>query len=457
MLDKIRNYINKNNMIKQDEKIIVGVSGGADSVCLLFILCQLYGVDNIVGVHINHMLRGDDANKDEEYVVSLCGKLGIEIITFRKDILDMANSLGISTEEAGRKYRYECFNIVAADKDCEKIAVAHHKNDLAETVIFNMIRGSGLQGVAGIPSARGNIIRPLLDVSREEIENYLIEQNISYRIDETNNENDYTRNKIRNIILPQMIDINSSAIEHINQFADTAKEYIEYVDDIINSIYSDIVTIKEGRYYVDINKINEHPELIKKKVLYRVIVSIANKAKDITNAHVISVMELLDNEVGKQVNLAYGIVGKRQYTDVVLYIKREEVSLADIVLDEEITEYCNGDVRIKVRKFEYSSDYEIPKKQYTKAFDCDKIKFNLHFRSFKDEDYIIINNSGNRKKINRLFIDNKIPAIERENTLVIADGDSVLWALGIRASEGYKIDETTRTVIEIEYSTKEND
>ncbi len=455
MLDKIRNYINENNMIKQDEKIVVGISGGADSVCLLVILCQLYGSDKIVGVHINHMLRGDDANQDEEYVVNLCSKLGIELVAFRQDILEMASSLGISTEEAGRKYRYECFNKVAKDKGCEKVAVAHHKNDLAETVLFNIIRGSGLQGVTGMPLARGNIIRPLLDVSREEIEKYLVEQNISYKIDKTNNENDYTRNKIRNIILPQMIEINSGAVEHINQVANTAKEYIEYVDDIINNIYSNIVTFERGKHYISVEELNKHPELIQKKILYKVIVSIANKAKDVTNAHVMSVMELLDKEAGKQVNLAYGIVAKKQYTNILLYIENEEELLGDMVLDDNSTEYWNGDTCIKIRKFEYSSDYEIPKKQYTKAFDYDKIKFNLHFRYFKDEDYIIINNDGNKKKLNRLFIDNKIPALERKNILVIADGNSVLWVLGIRASEEYKIDEATRTIIEIEYNTKE--
>jgi len=185
IIDKVNNFILDNHMISTGDRIVLGLSGGADSVCLLILLldiCSRYGLGSkdIYAVHINHKIRGEEADEDMEFARKLCQEKQVNFIAFSKDIVALAKEEGISTEEAGRRFRYECFDKVAGEYGCTKIAVAHNKNDMAETVVFNMLRGTGLRGMSGIKPVRGNIIRPLLNITREEIIEYLREKDNFY-------------------------------------------------------------------------------------------------------------------------------------------------------------------------------------------------------------------------------------------------------------------------------------
>ena len=223
---KVIDYIRKYNMFDGVDHCVCGVSGGADSVSLLTILARyrkMLGITLHV-VHINHMIRGKEADSDQTYVEDLCSGYGIECISRNIDVVSMAVDMGLTVEEAGRRARYDTFEQIRSlyESEGSVIAVAHNQNDVAETVIFNMARGTGLGGMKGITPVRNNVVRPILCCAREEIEDYLSRNNIPYCTDSTNNEDDYTRNKIRHKVLPVLMDVNEQAVSHICAMAQLA-------------------------------------------------------------------------------------------------------------------------------------------------------------------------------------------------------------------------------------------
>ena len=207
MICKVKNTIEKHRMLENITSVAVGVSGGADSMCLLHILSKLKEEYSIIlkAVHINHGIRGDEAMRDENAVRAYCEKAGIELLVFHKDIPYLAKKMGLGEEECGRQVRYECFS----EAHCDAVATAHSLSDSIETLIFNLSRGTGTKGLCGIPPVRdGNIIRPLIDCTREEIENYCKENGVPYVTDSTNLTDDYKRNYIRHKIVPALSEVN---------------------------------------------------------------------------------------------------------------------------------------------------------------------------------------------------------------------------------------------------------
>lgn len=243
-MDKVIKTIEKYNLIKNGDKIVVGVSGGPDSICLLHILNSLkdkYNIQLFVA-HVNHLIR-ENAKIDEEYVKNICEKLDIPIYIEHIDVLNIAKKEKISTEEAGRDARYKFFDKVLQNTNSNKIAIAHNSNDKAETIIMNILRGSGISGLKGIEAQRDDkYIRPLIECSRTEIEEYCKENNLNPRHDESNDENIYNRNKIRNVVIPYIKnEFNNNIINTINRLSEVATEENEYINKIVEKEYNNIV------------------------------------------------------------------------------------------------------------------------------------------------------------------------------------------------------------------------
>ncbi|MGN0435697.1 MAG: tRNA lysidine(34) synthetase TilS, partial [Wujia sp.] len=330
LLQNAYNYIKEHKMLLPDDRIVIGLSGGADSVCLLLVLNALknrLGIseDGLVAVHINHLIRGDEAEADREFAEKLCDRLGIEFIAYSKDIPAYAREKSCSVEEAGRMYRYQCFEEAAALRKCSKIAVAHNKNDVAETVLFNLVRGTGIKGLGGIPAVRGRIIRPLLFATRMEIEEYLKECNESYRVDSTNNGTDYDRNKIRHIILPVMSEINASAVEHICQVAELAEESYTYVDRIVQERLEKLSQQfgDDGSLAISRAELLKESEPVRRQLIHEIIGRSCGHKKDITGRHIRAVEELLEQQTGKQLELPYGLRVRVSY-DHLIFSRTEE-------------------------------------------------------------------------------------------------------------------------------------
>lgn len=258
MKNKILTYINKENLLKRREKVIVTCSGGADSIFLLHILCKL-GFECIVA-HCNFHLRGDESDRDENFVRDFCNKDGLTLLVEHFDTTAYAAENKLSIEMAARELRYNWFEKIRAEYNAGAIAVAHHSDDSIETILLNLLRGTGLKGICGIRPRNGYIVRPLLCVNRKEIEEYLAEQGIGYITDSTNLENEYTRNKIRNIVMPILREINpqidSVMLSNAENFAAAENIY----KNVVEKEKSSAVTVIDDSYIVDLKVVNKFSE-----------------------------------------------------------------------------------------------------------------------------------------------------------------------------------------------------
>lgn len=303
-MDKVIKTIEKYNLIQNGDKIVIGVSGGPDSICLLHILNSLkekYNLQLFVA-HINHMIR-ENAKIDEEYVVQFCKKIDVPVFVAHIDVVDMAKQEKMSTEEAGRNVRYSFFDEVLKKTASNKIAIAHNSNDKAETVIMNILRGSGISGLKGIEPKRDNkYIRPLIETSREEIENYCKENNLETRHDESNDENVYNRNKIRNIVIPYIKkEFNNNIINTINRLSAVATEESEYINKIVEKEYNNIC-ICEEKDVIELNlkKFNTLDMVIKRRLILYTTQKINHHTKGIEKTNIEDIIKLCNNNIGNK-------------------------------------------------------------------------------------------------------------------------------------------------------------
>lgn len=460
MLEQVRKTIEEFHMAEAGDKIIVGVSGGADSICLLTVLRELSEVMSLRlhVVHINHMLR-KEAQEEEEYVKEICRQQQIPCTVFHQDMRTYAKELGCSVEEAGRIYRYECFETVCQREKGQRIAVAHHQNDRVETLLFHMIRGSGMRGMGSIPAVRGKIIRPLLYISRQEIESYLSRQQIRYYMDASNTSEEYTRNLVRHKVIPVLERVNDQAVAHMGEISDLAEAYWNYVEEQAKTLEQTWVRVEGNTLVLPLEAAKGQPKLLMQHLIYRMLVHVSGSAKDLEQQHVEQVWKLLNKSVGKQITLPYGMCAVRKYEEICIQkeveIAQKElrgmepvpISLSGITRLEHI-----GEVECRIQKMD--ADLEISKKLYTKMLDYDRINGTLCIRNPMPGDYFIVNEQGERKKLSRFFIDNKVPKEKRQSILVLADGSRIHWIIGMRISEDLKITQSTKQVLHIEFRYK---
>lgn len=305
MEEKILKTIKNHNLIENKDKIVIGVSGGPDSITLLNVLLKIKEkkiIDfDMVVCHVNHMIR-EEALEDEEYVVNFCKKNYIRYFVKRVEVEKIAKQEKISTEEAGRKVRYAFFDEVLKNENANKIATAHNKNDNAETVLMNIIRGSGTSGLNGIQCKRRNLIRPLIECNREEIEQYCEENNLNPRIDKTNFENNYTRNKIRNLLIPYIKEnFNPNIIEAINRLSDLSKQENEYFEKKTKEIYKELLEEKEKEYIsLNLKKFNLLETVIKSRLLLYTINELLGTKNGIEKKHIEDIIKLCSNNIGNK-------------------------------------------------------------------------------------------------------------------------------------------------------------
>ena len=305
--EKVLDTIKKYELISNGDKLVLGVSGGPDSMCMLNILKEIKenGILNfeITVAHMNHMIR-EEAKKDENYVKKYCKENGIKFYSKSIDVEKIANTNKISTEEAGRNERYKFFDEILKKTASSKIAIAHNKNDNAETVIMNIIRGSGVSGLKGIEAKREKYIRPLIECEREEIEEYCEKENLNPRIDKTNFENIYTRNKIRNIVIPFIKkEFNPNIIETINRLSNLVTEEETYIEKQVEKEYKEILieeNLEKRTIIVDLKKFNNEEKVIKSRLILYTITRILGSSKGIEKIHIEDIIKLCNNNIGNK-------------------------------------------------------------------------------------------------------------------------------------------------------------
>ncbi len=498
-------------MISRGDHILAGVSGGADSVCLLLILYELRARLGITlsAVHVNHGIR-EEAGEDAAFTADLCGQLGIPFYLREIDVPSAKAQTGMSEEEAARLLRYEAFEQLQKDISADKIAVAHNACDQAETMIMNMARGSGLRGMTGIRSVRGTIIRPLLSTDRQEIEDYLQAAGRDYVTDRTNLEDEHTRNRIRHHLLPLLTEsVNAGAVRHMGELSSDLAQISDFLDRMADDYLSANACYKSdnagGRsYIVELGPFRELDPVVQKAVIKRSLLAVTESAKDIGRVHIDAIMELCRDRAGeKSLNLPYGLLCRRSYDRLYLIsgpieagemVGRGEADNAQLcnrtkeysskdIFDEnalvtnnaeagraltikekhddaEILEAREGDAFCSLKHIHISpSEAEsyisrAPRSAYTKWVDYDTIKSGLSLRRRMSGDRFFFDRQGHSKALSKFMTDEKVPASMRDQVDLLADGENIIWAVGLRLSPRYEVTPDTRDILEINYYKK---
>lgn len=476
-MKRIEKFIQKYHMLTCGDRVIAGVSGGADSVCLFLMLLELrekIGFD-LIAVHVHHGLRGEAADQDQQFVEALCEQHRIPLEIFRVNLESIAKKRKQSLEEAGRMVRREAFDSVCKKYGGNKIALAHHQNDNAETLLWNLSRGTGLDGLGGIRPVNGKFIRPLLCMNRKEIEEYLAKRRQSYCIDETNAGTDYTRNKLRHLVLPILEEqVNSAAVRHMNETMEQIWELQEYMQEQVEAAYQECVQEHfEKACWIQIQQksFETFPELIKKMVIRKGMEQVGGKKRDLSHKHVDVMIELMNKQVGRTLDLPYEMHAKRNYEGIRLEKQRTyssgEEKKAGIIQEcmaelnipgETILADRNLKLRCKIlEKPKNLSIKDIPQKIYTKWFDYGIIKSSLYIRTRQAGDTIVIDEKGHQKKLKNWFVDEKIPKEVRDSQLLLAENNEILWVLGHRMSQAYQVKQSTKWILQIEVETYKSD
>lgn len=431
--------INTHSLIDRNDKIVVAVSGGADSVALLHGLHAIkdtYNLELFV-CHLNHQLRGEDADGDACYVKELSDGLAIQSYIYSRDVASLSKEMKMSFEETAREIRYALFDEVLLKTGATKIAVAQNMNDQAETILMRLFRGSGLEGLTATKFKRDTIIRPILAISREDIESYCLQNQLNFRTDHTNFETDYSRNKIRLELLPYVKEhFNEKIIEKLfdttQLLSDDLKFIEKHVDDIYNKcVLTDRVLLSD----LDLDD----------AILSRVLRKIIDKAvslKGISSEHIKELMTMVKLKKHGNERKVKTLTFEISY-DKLLFFGEGASGLEMVSLDQSID--YNG---YRLEKLEVINKRDI----HTITIDADKLKGKLTVRTRKPGDRFSPLNMKGSKKLKDFFIDLKIPVHERDNILLLCDEGQIIWVVGYRLSDLYKVDERTENKISFKLS-----
>ena len=304
---RVKSFCDDNGLIEKNDSIVTGLSGGADSVFLFLYLIHIKKEYNLklCFVHVNHGIRGSEAGNDQHFVEELCKRENVMYKVFYKDIPQMADELSMTEEEAGRVYRYECFDKMRKELGYNKIAVAHHQDDQAETVLFQLIRGSGFRGLGGMKAKNGCIIRPLLSVKKQEILDYLDESGQNYCIDSTNNDDEYARNQIRHHLIPYLQEnLQKETVSHIAKTASYLQDVTEFIDIQTDAVWDRVIVCKESfpkEIRAGLSEMKKLHIVLQREIFMRMIEFMSGRRKDITARHIDSLIRLLNGQTGRKI------------------------------------------------------------------------------------------------------------------------------------------------------------
>ena len=424
MISKIKNTIIKYGMLKEGCEVTVALSGGADSVCLLYALYELREEFKlrISAFHLNHCLRGEESDRDENFVIQLCDKLGVPITVERVDIKSQAEERGESIELCARNIRYKLFRQYAKDL----VAVAHTRSDNLETVIYNLTRGSGTKGIGGIPPVRDIFIRPLIECTRTEIESYLENRGIHFVTDSSNLSDDYSRNYIRHNIVPALKMINPSVEQTVGVNSESLREDADFLSSMATKIYS--IISKDDR--LDAKMLLEQHPAVAKRVLSMLFFEQSKKSAD--GIHINRMYSVLKN--GGKASLACGLAA-------VCDTKEFKI------IAEGSCKQCDYAYRTELVYGKIQKDANVYNLLLKNTIDCDKIKGKLTVRTRNEGDSIKLLGRNCTKTLKKLYNELKLPLTEREILPVAADDEGVVWIYSVGIAERVRTDNNTENIL----------
>ena len=439
-LRKIEQFIEQKELMSKNQLYLVALSGGADSVALLLVLKRL-GY-NVEAAHCNFHLRGEESDRDEDFCKDLCRELDIKLHLAHFDTQTNASLHGISIEMAARNLRYNYFEALLKDINASAVCVAHHKDDSAETLLLNLVRGTGIEGLTGIKSKNNRIVRPFLCVRRNEIINYLEQQNQSFVIDSSNLVNDVQRNKIRLDVMPLLQTINPSVVEHLNQTGKYVEDATAILNATLEQMYDRVVLLKtEEQMIVDIERLEK--EQSSSYLLWYILKNYGFNA-----AQIKQISQGLTTSIGRvweSTTHALTINNNKIIVEPLFTCDSKEYRLI-----EEGLYHLNSKLSIEIKKESYSSDKGFSKDPKYIWIDADKVAFPLFIRLIKEGDRMIPLGMKGSKLISDMLTDSKVSYFNRQRQYVLLNNEQqIIWLLGRRIDDRYKITSSTKTVLKI--------
>lgn len=449
---KVLKFINENHLIEKGNKVLVAFSGGADSVFLLQFLIKYktrFGIE-LAAFHLNHKLRGRDADADEKFCTDFCTKKNIEFQSVSKDVKQISKKKKVSIEEAARELRYAELIKTSEKLKADKIATAHNLSDSVETVLLNFIKGTGLKGFAGIPVQRENIIRPILCLTSEEIRKYLKLNKISYRLDKSNLNIDYERNFLRNEVIPKLkAKLNPKLEQKIASTLRILKDVNIFIDKQVNLFSRSAVDFDGKRLTINLKKLKSQDEIFNSIFLKTIVEKNFKIDVDAENVH--SLIELINSQTGRSIQLKENFVAIRERDSIVIEQNRQKRNKAvrrKIKIGQKIN-VAGKEISIELmgkKKQKFSSNKLI---EYISG---DSVKETFEIREWKTGDRFFPLGMKGSKKISDFLADEKISTHTKKENLVLTNSGKIVWVVGLRIDERFKVLRETKRILKLTVS-----
>jgi tRNA(Ile)-lysidine synthase len=473
---KVAGFIKANGLFGSADKILLAVSGGADSTALMYAMCAIKAENvpalplagklsgDILCAHINHQLRGSESDGDEAFVIAQADKLNLAITTKRLDVRGFAHKNKLSTETAARKLRIESLLDIAEANDCKWVATAHQKDDNAETVIQRLVRGTGFRGLGGIWPVRKfadgiGFVRPLLCVSRGEIVEYLRKRNLKWRVDRTNDDCKYRRNYIRHRLLPALQQqSNGSIVEQLSELAQSAQKFYSLVCSSVEKIWPQLTDCTADNVTLDLKSFLAQPPAVKVEIVRRSLTYLGGGERDLTHRHYERVLQLSRQKTnGREIGLPDGFVVWCEYGKLIFarakgVLKPEEQISKSIKLEVPgRTRFARYLIEAAIfeaegREFE---KFKAQKTNFVEWFDLDNVKLPLVVRSREDGDRFVPLGLREEKKVGKFLTAAKVPQQIRKKVFIVADAEKIIWVWPIRIGEQAKVASGTRKILQL--------
>ena len=438
MLQKFQNHTQQNFSFLKEKKLLVAVSGGMDSMVLVDLFQKLKF--DFTLAHCNFQLRGAESDGDENFVAAYAKLNNIACFITKFDTSNYSKENKLSTQVAARNLRYNWFNEILEQEKFDYIVTAHHADDVAETFMINLSRGTGLDGLTGIPSQNGNIIRPMLPFSRKEIENYVLENKLKWREDSSNASDKYLRNKIRHHIIPVFKEINESFLQSFQNTLEHLNQEQSLINDAVQMVYEKVVSEENQQLKINISALLHYKN--HKAYLYQWLNKYGFSAWN-------DVYNLIEAQSGKQILSEKYILLKDR--DFLILSKKEKTNFEEIVI-HSITEKPNFPLKLTL-----CNQSDISNQMKNVIFvDENKIQFPLTIRKWKEGDYFYPTGMQGKKKVSKFFKDEKFTLFQKQDTWILESNNQIVWIIGYRADERFKTENTTQTIIQITYNNEEN-
>jgi len=437
MQQKVQTYIEKHQLLTPKDKIIVGVSGGIDSIALLHILISL-GYDCVIA-HCNFHLRMEESDRDEEFVRKLANSYSIPIYSIDFETTKYALEQKKSIEMAARDLRYNWFNELSEKLGAQAIAVAHHADDSIETMLMNLIRGTGLRGLTGISPRNKQVVRPLLCCSRSEIENYVVEQDLEFVQDASNASNDYMRNRFRNQVLPLLTEINPSVRQNLYKSMEHLEGNLAIYQQSIDLIRETIVDKKDSLITLNIERIIQQAQ--RGTVLYELLSPYGFNT---------SQAEQIEQQLGAESGKVFYSETHRLVKDrKELIISAKDQKERECFFISQANSILDFPINLKISKLSITPDFEPSKTKNCIHADASLLHFPLQLRRWNEGDWFYPFGMNQKKKLSDFFIDNKLSIDEKEQSWILASGNDIIWIVGQRMDNRFRVTRNTNELIEL--------